>query len=71
MSAEQVVAVRFGITSDLPSTLQRYIWAPRSKVGVGKVDPKMNAEQIVALRFGITQCPLCLGSSVKGWCGHW
>ena len=57
MSAEQVVALRFGITSALPSTPQRCIWAPRWRVGVGTADPKMSAEQVVALRFGITNAP--------------
>ena len=52
--AEQVVALRFGITSALPSTPQRCIWASGWRVGVGTGDPKMNAEQAVALRFGIT-----------------
>ena len=53
MSAEQVVALRFGITSALSSAPQRCIWAPRWRVGVGTGDPKMSAEQVVALRFGI------------------
>ena len=51
---------------------------------MGTGDPKTSAEQVVAFRFGIASADLAtsnavfqflggglVGSSVKGWCGHW
>ena len=52
--SEQVVALRFGITSALPSIPQGCIWSPWWRVGVGTGDPEMSAEQVVALCFAIT-----------------
>ena len=70
MNAEQVVALCFGITSALRSTLQRCIWAPRWRVGVGTGDPKMSAEQVIAPCFGITSAlPSTLQRCI--WAPRW